>query len=110
MDVRVVVTATDLTIRSGNLDEVVNWRDVDAVEIGEFDGAVTLTTGDGWHVISGIPSNRVEEVGGIFEALRLQARYALPQRPARRQLGPGFYALALHLTSCVAVFAVLLLT
>lgn len=107
---RVVVTATDLTIRSGNFDEVVNWRDVDAVEIGEADGAVTLTSADSWHVISGIPADRVEEVGGVFEALRRQAQYALPQRPARRQLGPGFYVLALHITSCVAVFAVLLLT
>jgi hypothetical protein len=41
------------------------------VEIEE--GEVTLTTGDGWHVIGRIPEDRLLEVAGVFETLRRRA-------------------------------------
>jgi hypothetical protein len=101
---RVVVTSTELVIRSETFERTVNWRDVDAVEIE--DGDVTLTVADGWSVISNIPQDRLHEAAGVFEAVRRRARGTVPERPAGRRISSGFYLIAVYFGSCVVVLVV----
>lgn len=98
---RVVASATELRIRRGWFDAVIDWQTIDAVEFGA--GRLTLRTGADWHLIGSLGKDQAAGVAAVFEALRIRARSGLPATPGRRQLNPqalvegGFYL------ACVAV-------
>jgi hypothetical protein len=99
---RVVATATEVRIRTGWFERVLNWRSVASVQIDE--DRVSLETEEDWHVIDGIRSGQTARVAAVFETLRLRARIGLPTPAGRRQIAPAL----LIEGGCFAVCALVL--
>jgi hypothetical protein len=98
---RVVAAATEVRIRTGWFERVVDWRSVASVEIEE--DRVSLEVDEDWHVIGGIRTGQTARVASVFEALRHRARTGLPAHAGRRRIAPALLIEGGYLAVCALV-------
>ncbi|MFI5730487.1 hypothetical protein ACIA49_10250 [Kribbella sp. NPDC051587] len=95
---RVIATASEVRVRSGWFERSTPWRAVRSIDITK-DRLDLETAGDEWVVVGGVAADRVQQVAGVFQALRQRSETGL----ASRRLSPLAVVDAVLVVVCVAV-------
>ncbi|MFF1816243.1 hypothetical protein ACFVWG_03060 [Kribbella sp. NPDC058245] len=95
---RVIATPSEVRVRSGWFERSTPWRSVRSIDVTK-DRLDLETAADEWVVVGGVATDQVQQVAGVFQALRQRSEPGL----ASRRLSPLAVVDAVLVVVCVAV-------